>query len=175
MVENNINNDNDVKRWRGSYEMSSDARVLYDYLEKNLIDEKHDIVKYSDLSNCIKRDVQKEAISILKTARNNIEKQHNIMLEVVRSVGIKISTDYEGALDKNLRHVRKSSRRTTKKVGRALTVDKINASIAAKLSIHGALDLMTSPKVPKKLIDSVEANKLKELSTAETLKLFESK
>jgi hypothetical protein len=157
---------------RGPFEISSDTRILYNVLEKGLIKEGRDIVSYKELSAAIGRDVQGEARGILGTARKLIKRQHKILLEAVTNEGIKKTEDYEGALDKSRNHIRRTARHTIIDVGQALNGQPINPTIAAKISTMNAMMLFAGPKIPQKLIDKIEQEKLKELSTVETLRLF---
>ena len=157
---------------RGPFEMSSDARILYNVLEKGLIKEGKEIVSYKELSAAIGRSVQGEARSLLGTARKLIKRQHKILLEAITNEGIKKTDDYEGALDKSRDHIRRTARHTIIDVGQAMNGQPINPIIAAKISTMNAMVLFAGPKVPQRLIDRIEQEKLKELSTAETLRLF---
>ena len=164
--------ENEVKR-KGPFELSTDARILFNKLETVLTKEKKDFVSYKELSESINRNVQKSGNGVLRTARKHFSEEHpDIMLETVRNEGIKVSEDYEGHLDKSLKHIRKSSRKTTKIISRAIPSDKLTTAIVAKMGIHEVFQIMSKTKIPQKLLDTIEAKQLKELSTAETLKMF---
>ena len=158
---------------RGIFELSSDTRILYNVLEKNLIKDGNELVTYKELSDSIGRNVQGEARGLLGTARKMIQNQHKIILEVVMNEGIKISENYEGVIDRATSHVRRTVRNTSKTVGNALNGQPITATVAAKFSVMNAIELFSRPNMPKKLIETIENNKLRELSAAETLKLFQ--
>jgi len=167
------NQKTEAKR-RGPFELSSDARVLYNVLETSLIKEGNELVTYQQLSAAIGRDVQKEARGILGTARRIIQNEHKILLEAVQNTGIKRSVDYEGATDKVRNHIRRTVKHKTKDILQALNGKSITPTLAAKISTMSAIELFSRPKIPQKLIDTIQQRKLKELSTTETLKLFGS-
>jgi len=157
---------------RGPFELSSDARILYNVLEKAFIKEGKTLVTYTELSAAIQRDVQKEARGLLGTARRLIENQHKVLLEAVMNTGIQKSEETEGAMDRGHAHIHRTSRKLIKRVGNAMNGKPVTASLGAKFSTMNAITLFSGPKAPQKLIETLEQRKLKELSTAETLRLF---
>lgn len=157
---------------RGPFELSSDARILYNVLEAAFMREGKNLVTYKELSAAIGRDVQKEARGLLGTARRLVENQHKILLEAVTNTGIQKTNECEGAMDKAHAHIRRMAKKTTKRVGNAMNGKLITPVLAAKFSTMNAIRLFAEPKAPQKLIETIEKKKVKELSTAETLRLF---
>ena len=161
----------EVKR-RGPFELSSDARILYNVLETGFIKEGRDTITYKELSAAILRDVQQEARGVLSTARRLVENQHKILLEAVTNEGIRKTEEHEGAMDRTHAHIRRMAKQTTKRVGNALNGKPVTPSLAAKFSTMNAIRLFSGPKVPQKLLNTLQERKLKELSAAETMQLF---
>jgi hypothetical protein len=157
-------------------ELHTDTRILFNVLETRLVDQKAERIGYDELSKAIGRDVQKQARGLLKTARKHIEEQYHILLEPIVGEGLKISKDYAGLLGKSTAHIRRQARGTAKRVLNGINGSEIDPEqkleITARLSILGAIELFTKPKLPKKLMASIEREPAKQLPTAETLKLF---
>jgi len=158
---------------RGPFELSSDARILYNVLETALIKEGNELASYQQLSAAIGRDVQKDARGLLATARRLVQNEHKILLEAVQNTGIKRSDDYEGAADKTREHVRRTIKRRAKEIGQAINGKDVTPILAAKLSIMNVIMLFSQTKAPQRLIETIQQRKLKELSTADTLRLFQ--
>ena len=158
---------------KGIFELSTDTRILINVLERVFIQDRLPMVTYDELNKAIGRNVQEEARHLLQTARKHVQADHKILLDTVRKEGVRITNDYEGALDSVRIRAGRMIKRRAREVGNAIAEKSISAMIAAKISIIGAMELMSRSHVPKKLIQTIEERKLRELSTAETLKLFQ--
>jgi hypothetical protein len=164
----------EVQKKVDRFTMSTDARILSNMIEKIMIREDNDFASYQTLSASISRNVQTDARGILNTARKSIEEEYGVFLETVRNEGIKKTIDMNGSADNTITHVRKFTHKRNKRLSRVLRnhPDTLNSEVAAKMGILGAMELLSRPKAPKKLIEYIQEKKIKEISTAETLKLF---
>lgn len=158
--------------------MSGDARILYNVLDRRLVNDGEDFIPYADLTAAVQRNVQTQAgRGILATARRNIEREHNILIECVRGEGLKRSEAYAGTLTATRRHVRRISRRTLRRVHNAAASNNVSDAeqmrISVESSLLGVINLFTSKtaehRIEKQLVASADT---KELPTMETLRLF---
>ena len=161
-------------------EMSTDARILYDVLVSRMVKGGEDFVSYADLTKAIGgRNVQNGARGLLCTARKNIERDYNLLLESVRSEGVKKVEVLSGVVEGTVRHIGRMSRRTVSRVvNAAADRDMSNderVEVGVQLSLLGAIQQFTRPKARKLLEGKVKANESKELSTADTIRLFAEK
>jgi len=161
---------------RAICEMHTDTRILYNVLETKFIKDGAAEVTYDELSAAIGRSVQVEARGLLATARKHLEREHALIIEPITGVGLKLTRDYAGVLDKKTAHIRRQSRSESRRVLNAISGKELDQSqqvqVAARLSALGAIQLFTKPAIPKRLTDYVAAHGSRELPTAETLKLF---
>jgi hypothetical protein len=160
-------------------EMSTDSRILANKLKVELIDGKKDVCTYEELSAAIGRDVRtKNGIGLLRTARKSLQRDQGIVLVAVNSVGISIEKDFGGFLEGHRRHVQTTTRRKLRDVSHAIVTSPDTMSNDQKLqtmtnmSLLGAVVQMTKPSSQKKLEAKVSECGVKELPTAETLRLF---
>jgi len=158
-------------------EMSADARILYDFITKHFVKGDSQFISYADLVAAIGgRDVQAEARGLLNTARRNVERDFNLLIETVSGEGIKKSDSVAGAVDQAIKHVGRTSRRTARRVVNAMVNREIDnaerVQVGVGLSLLGAMDQFSKPKSRKLLETRVKENEAKELPTAETLRLF---
>ena len=154
-----------------------DTRILYDFIVLKLVKEKEAFLSYAQLNASIGgRDVQGDAYGMLRTARKRVDKDFHLLIETVNREGIKKSESVYGALERTIKHIGRSSRRTSKRVVNAMVdremddEQRIKAGIG--LSVLGALEQFSKPKAQKLLEVKVRENQAKELPTAETLRLF---
>ncbi len=162
---------------RSINEISTDARILINVLEKRMIKEGDEFVSYEDLSKAIGRDVRNGARGILQTARRHIQGDHGVIIRSVRGEGIKKTSDYAGVMDSTSKGISRKAKRTMKEVVNAVAGKELSneqqIGVNARLSQLGAIMLFSKPKATKKLESAVTQNANNELPTAETLKLFE--
>jgi len=161
-------------------EMSTDARILYDVLVSRMVKGSEDFVPYADLTKAIGgRNVQNRARGLLCTARKNVERDYNLLLESVRSEGVKKVQVLSGVVEGTVRHIGRMSRRTVSRVvNAAADRDMSNderVEVGVQLSLLGAIQQFTRPKARKLLEGKVKANESKELPTADTIRLFAEK
>jgi len=161
-------------------EMSTDARILYDVLVSRMVKGGEDFVPYTDLTKVIGgRNVQNGARGLLYTARKNVERDYNLLLESVRSEGVKKVQVLSGVVEGTVRHIGRMSRRTVSRVvNAAADRDMSNderVEVGVQLSLLGAIQQFTKPKARKLLEGKVKANESKELPTADTIRLFAEK
>ena len=158
-------------------ELSNDARILINLIERRLIKERAERLTYADMSAAIGgRNVQREARHLLATARRAVQRDHCVLIDTVTNEGICISTDYSGLINKNQRHVRRMTRRTSRVVLNAIKDKELDESqqleLMAGLSQCEALLLFCGPKAPEKLLAKIKANQNSQLPTADTIRLF---
>lgn len=158
-------------------EMSADARILYDFIIKRLLKDKVDSIGYAELSAAIGgRDVRGDAHGILATARRNVEKDHEMLIETVRGEGIRQSRAVSGVLEQTVKHIGRVSRRASSRVVNAAShqemTEQERVQVGVQLSVLGVIMQCSRAKAQKVLEAKVRANQAKELPTAETLRLF---
>jgi hypothetical protein len=162
-------------------EMSTETRLLIHQLEQAFIKETKDFVSYADLSKVVGRNVQKEARSSLTTARRYVEREHQVVIQVISKEGLKISDDFAGVLDGSIEHIGRQSRKNSRRIINALSKPDrtINngdrLQIDARLSQLGAIGLFTKPKSREQITGYIQKHQRGELSVPETLQLFTGK
>jgi len=152
----------DVERKKSIAEISTDTRILIQKIESSLIKEQQEIVTYNELSAVIGRDVR-DVDYLLRTARKHVEKNNNVLIDVVFGQGIKLTKDYSGNLQKTTDKIRRRSKRQLSRTLRAVSEDKaVNpeelTEINTQVSILGVINEFTKPKSVKKIKGKVEAN-----------------
>ncbi len=161
---------------RAFNELSTDSRILIDFIVMKLIKEKVEVVTYGELSASINRNVCKGAYGNLHSARHVVQQEQGVMIVTVPKVGIKLSTDFRGQIDRTVKHINKTTRRVNRTVLTALPNAKLpraeTTAVLAGISCLGALQLLSKPSSVRKIEGKV-GESLKELPTAETMKLFE--
>lgn len=167
-----------VKR-RPIAEMSSDRRILYNVIESHMVKGGEDFISYADLSKAIGgRDVQGEARGLLIGARKDVERDHGLLIEVVASEGLKRTKEVNGVLERQIRHVGRTTRRQIRRAVNAMSTNGITNDekilVNTNLSRLGVIEQFTHPKAAKAIEAKVRANEAKELPFAETLRMFES-
>lgn len=175
---NNLKGNKDMEATkRAINELSTDARVLINFITAEMVNGGKEFLSYVDLSTAIGRDVRKDGYGTLNTAKKYVEKEHSILIETVTKEGIKRSADYSGTLDRTRKHIKKAAKRSLRRVlassikDTAMSnTDRINVNTQA--SLLGAVMMFTDNKSVKKLEGSVLANQSKELPTADTIKEF---
>ena len=165
-----------VEAHRTIGEMSTDARILYNYITMRFFKDDVNEISYEDLSKAIGRDVQHEARGLLTTARKNVECERHIYVETIRDVGIKRTLQIGGMLASTTKHIRKMSRRSTRRASNVLTHNEFEKaemiSIFAELSRLGLMEKLSSNEATRRLEGAINAMQPAELPTTETLRLF---
>jgi len=161
---------------KGIAELSTDTRILIQQIESRLVDKQVETLTYDELSKAIGRDI-KQADHLLRTARRHAEKNNNVLIDVVIGVGLKLTDDYSGNLQRATEGIRRRSKRQLVRTIRALSADEnVGTSelteINTRVSVLGVINEFTRPKTIKKIREKVQANSSKEIPTAETLQLF---
>jgi hypothetical protein len=154
------------------FQIGIDAQLLIERLGKA---EAGETIAYRELSEVIKRDIQKFR-GPLMTARRALQRERQIVFECVTDVGLKriVGIEIVDSAATATHAIGRTAKRAVRKLGCAEyeTMDaggKIKFNATA--SILGAVELFARPKSMKALEQRVEetANKL---PSAETLRLF---
>lgn len=163
------------RKMMGRLEMHGDTRLLIAYLTERFVKEKADFSAYRDLSAAIGgRDVQKEARSLLASARRHLVHEHGILLVAVPKEGLRRERDVGEYLAGTKKHIGRVARRKLGHAAAALEGDgvtneeRIKACMEA--SLLGAILRFTEPKARKLIEGKIEASAPKELPTAETIR-----
>ncbi|MFZ4539334.1 hypothetical protein [Propionivibrio sp.] len=139
------------------FRLSSDSAALVKSLEHIAVGA---TITYAALSSVIGRDVTKFR-GTLETARRAVQRDNNMVFDVVRGVGMIRLNDSEivDLSDKARAHFRRHSKRTSKKLicvnYSALPKDKQTKHNAA-LSMFGILSELTTSASQKRLEEKVE-------------------
>lgn len=161
-------------------EISTETRILHNLLEKVLLKEERPLVTYTELNAAIGRNVQQEAAGLLQTARKNVEKEHGVIIDVVRSEGLKLTNDYAGVLDQQSRQIYRKAGKHSRRVLRAMMNQEDlpreqRLRITERLSTMNAVRLFSKRTVPPQLTAYIKKHDVsQELPVAQTLKLFSS-
>lgn len=158
-------------------EMGTDARILYNFIATRFTKDGADTIGYAELSAAIGgRNVQGRARGILNTARKNVERDHNLLIETVSKEGIRKSDALEGTLTATIHRIGRMSRRSSGRVVNACVNREIpndtRVAVGVQLSLLGAIQQFTKPKAAKLIEGKVRENEAKELPTADTIRLF---
>lgn len=141
-----------------AFETSGDTKTLAHVLRGIAVG---GMVTYEELSAAIARDVQRDGRSNLRTARNRVLTENDIVFEVVRDVGLRRLADPEiltsAAKDKD--RIRRTSRRGVKKV-LCIDYDSLSRDDKTKhntaLSMFSVVAVMVSNKSIKRLSIEIE-------------------
>ncbi|HUU97649.1 MAG TPA: hypothetical protein VM487_18085 [Phycisphaerae bacterium] len=140
-------------------EAAEETKILYNRLKELAIDE---VISYDALNQLIGRNVQNEARGYLQTARTWLRDRDSILVECVRTVGMK-RLDGSGIIataEHGLRGVRRAAGRVAKKTicadyKRLDDEGKVRHNVA--LSVAGAIRMMTGASGQKKLVAAVDS------------------
>ena len=137
------------------FQISVDAQILCDKILEYK-DRPGDIITYAELSQIIGRDVQREARSLLTTARRRVMADHNILVDVVPGVGIITLDESQKA-----RTWRSSAERVRRETGRAIrrlaTVDY------ARLSREDQTEVLTGQSFAGAIAQAASAKQIKRI------------
>ncbi len=155
-------------------QVNIDALTLCDRLQAAEVGE---VVTYAELSELIKRDVQRDARYVLASAQKRLQRDNRILFGAVRGVGIKRLNDEEtvrvGAT--SMTKIRREARRGMQKTACAnfdALSDEGKVQHNTSLSMLGALHLMTTSRKIKALKETIK-NTGGKLSLGRTLELFQ--
>ena len=159
-------------------EMAGDTHILINFITMKMTKEGVDFISYADLNASIGgRNVQDGARGILATARKNVEKENQIVIETVPKQGIKKSGEYIGVLSRATKSIGRLSGRAVRRVANALTDKELTNTerieIGARMSALSAIKICTKDKNTKRIEGKLRDITARELPTAETLRLFE--
>lgn len=141
------------------FRLSSDSLALAKALESIKINE---TVEYQKLSSAIGRDVQGVGRSAMQQARKVVQRDHKMVFDVVRGVGLRRLDDdaIVDASDKSISVVRRGIRRAAKRLVcadyEALTKDKKTKHNVA-MSVFGVLSEVTGSAGQKRIEARVSA------------------
>ena len=154
-------------------EMSADARLLTEYLQKK---QEGDIVTYDEISEFLGCDVRIKR-HVLETARRHLLKE-NMVFDTVIKIGIKRLTASEianGSGRKSISRIRRETGRGIKKLRVAAAYDLSKEDIIrmnTDASMLGAVKMFTTPASMKKLQGKIASNSGSEMPVGKTLELF---
>jgi hypothetical protein len=155
-----------------TFQMSADARLLMQHLDKLAVGETAD---YATLSAVISRDVRKN-FGALGTARHRLLRDAQKAFATVRKVGIKRLADNE-IVAEGKSYAESIRRKARQSIERQMVVsfDKLSApeqrAFTAQVSIMGAIAMMSSQRGLDR-IGAAATPERRELPVAETLTLF---
>jgi hypothetical protein len=159
---------------KGIPELSTDTRVIVASLAKREIGE---VVTYAEIAALVDRDITGKDRGCLTSARNVLERDHQIHYETVYGEGIKRVTPSDGTrhgTDSDKKRLSKAIRRRSRKLNNAienadLDEDAKNYAIL-HASLFGFMDFVMKPKQQKSLEDVGSKGVL--LPSKEVLKAF---
>lgn len=156
---------------RPSFQMSADARLLYQHLAKATVGQE---VAYAELSTIVSRKVT-GSFGPLVTARKHCKREHQLVFDTIRGVGLKCLSDEDKVktADRVANRLRKTARRGIEGLGMVQnfaglsreTQTKHNAAISV-FSVIGSMTTNASIRKVEEAVDKVR----KELPMTETLK-----
>lgn len=158
---------------------SYETQQLADRLKKAAAAESYDVIPYSELSQIIAADVQREGRSYLISARRIVERDTGRLFGVVLDRGVKLlEINEQAALGTDyVMRTKRLTRRAVTRLAHAQT-EKMSADQLREhhtnASILGAMGLFMRPKSIAKIEDAVDKCSAK-LAIGETLKLFEQR
>jgi len=158
---------------QANFEMSVDARLLKQRLEKVKVDE---VINYTDLSKEISRPV-KGSSGCLQTARRSLFNSSRILFAAINGVGLKRLSDNGkiDASDLDVRKVRRAARRGAKKLASIDSFEKLTPAKqlahTAKLSVLTAVAHIATDKQVT-AIEGAVSGRANELPIAETLRFM---
>lgn len=154
------------------FERSIETQLIIDRLLKATLEsEETKFITYKELSEIVGYDIQ-ESRSRLTTARNNVEKDHNMVFNVTDNIGIYLMDDVEVA--KSLRSDTEKARRSALRgIKRGNTVDYFELPEEVKVEYNTSQTLLhltyhtNKVRAFKKLRERVlvEGNKLNLIPT----------
>lgn len=156
---------------RPSFQMSADARLIYQRLLKATVGE---TVTYTELSEIVSRKVD-GSFAPLHTARKAARRDNQIVFDCIHKVGVKCLSDEDKVKlsDRTATRLRKAARRGIESLG---TVHNFNGLSRegqnkhnAALSVFSVVGAVTTGSSIKKIEDAVQKAR-KELPMTETLK-----
>jgi hypothetical protein len=157
-------------------DVSNDTRILKNFIEMNLVKEKKELLSYAELGSSVGMNDIRNRRGILKTAVRHVQNDNGVLIRTVPSVGIKLSDDYSGTLERTRIHVRRMAKRRVNEVLNASEKDtniknddKIR--LLSEVSILGAIAQFSSNNSMKKIVGKVTEKNV-QLSLNETLKMF---
>lgn len=156
------------------FQITVDARILYERLIKV---PPGGFVSYKELSELIKRDVQKNVRYLLETARRKSLNENQIVFGTIKNKGLKRLEDIEKvSIGENvIEHVRRASKAGIKKIMCVENFDKLPNPEKIKhnthLSMLGVFNGLTQRKNIKHLESKIEQAQNK-LSLIRTLEMF---
>lgn len=173
---NMMNNGNDEHTDKRSIpEISVDTQILVKLI-KTRKDAGAETITHEELSEAIKRDVQNEAYGNLNSARNIVQREHQIVLTSIRGVGYKLARNPEIIAIGS--HVVTRIRRTARRGLRSMACADYDAmnnqdriKYNAAISHVGALAAVATSRQASVIEDRVKRDAEK-LPVAETLSLF---
>lgn len=134
-------------------EISSETRKLYEHLKNLKVGE---VVTYAALSELVGRDVSKEAVGSLATARRMCQREHHIVYGAVRGIGLQRLDDKQivNSADNEIAKIQRTAARGVKKLA---CVDYANLAVDdksnfnAKAAALGTLLQHSQPSAVKQL------------------------
>lgn len=102
-----------MKQTTATFELSADTRTLASLLAEAAVGE---VVTFERMTKALARDVQKDARGALQSARMLVRKEHSIVFDSVRAIGLKRLNDAEiiDLQDRTRAHIRRTARNTVK-------------------------------------------------------------
>ena len=155
-------------------QLSIDSKIIYDRLSQM---KKGEAVSYDELTDLIKKDVQREGYAATMTARKMALRENGLVFECITNEGLKALTDTENIEStgkSGFDRIRKISRQSAKKL--TAIDDFSNLPPASKikhnahLALFGALQAATKEKTVKKIECHTEEHS--KISINETIELF---
>lgn len=157
-------------------EAAIDTRLLVALLNKA---EFGQLITYSEMSTALSRQIE-GADSYLQSALRMVQRDYDIVFDVVRGVGYKRLTDSEiVALGSRMpQRIRRIARRTVRTLSKARDDKLSNAEIIqrnAATSMAGVLAHVATDKAMRQLEAAVQLGGSGELPIGKTLELFRGK
>ena len=155
-------------------QLSIDSKLIYERLSKM---KKGEVVGYDELTDIIKKDVQKGGYSATMTARKMALRENGLVFECIMNEGLKALTDDENISmtgKSGFDRIRKISRRSSTKLMAIDDFDKLPPASKIKhnahLALFGALQSATKTKTVKRIESHTEEHS--RISVNETIELF---
>ena len=154
-----------------------DSQLLYERLIKAV---PGDLISYEELSEIVGRNVQTDAYSSLRTARNRARSQDRIVFAAIDNVGLKCLED-EGLVDragKAIQSARNKMRNGIKDMSCIQNYDTLSDSQKVRHNAFGAILLLgnriTAPRKIKAL-EGMVSQKMQKLTLRQTIEFFAKK
>ena len=145
-------------KYFSNHETSAEARTLASILAEASVG---DVVDYETLNRAIGRDVRGAARAGLSSARSLVQREKRFVFSCVNNVGLKRLSDTEivGLSDGARDHIRRTSRRTAKKLT-CVDYDAMPKDQQVKhntaLSMLGVIGELSTDKSVKRLTGAIE-------------------